>query len=745
MNRVLISLMIFMLLIPVVAVFSLPSEDWRKGMSIYERNDGEVTYLNSFGSSVTSDEEGNGYVAGAFVHLVGNSEEVLSFLAKYDKGGNIVWINYWPGRFVGGFPGYVDSGGVDLLAKALDIDYRDGYVYVAGCFDRETSEDPLPGYIAKVRADDGRIVWFYLFHFTGLHGYDSYVNPYSIDVVEEGGNTRIYVAGAIRYYMDWGGVQSTVYGGFLAKFTDGGAAPSLTWARALVLNDLTPVEFRSARVQGGRVYAGGVTPGEDGSLNSKSDAVMSAFSTSGDLLWAKIWGGDSMDIVYSVVPMGASVYGIGQTDSFVEYPGMQGLVLKYDLSGNFLAGVRIDTDNQTSFSHVTPVLGDLLITGISMDSGNGGLSNVRTLIVGMSPDLGVKWSVLWEDFPLMMKWPYASSFGNGSIYVGGSLVVYTDELTEERGLVPVDLHSWEVPDLSSGGFFSVDLTDRMRFVPAGDVSLGYQLGIENLDFNDANFMIDNKLFFGAFLMKMHWGEVTLKVRVEPAEGGIISPPAGSYTLPRGAVIRLNATPSDGYELHWIVDGRDAGSNQSIEVLMDSDHTVQAVFSPVKRERIAPPSPNQLAFMDFPQGFRYIASESDFRFNRDLLNQFLGPAVLGQRSKVVILGGPYIYRFVWRELGVEFLKEDGSYRSMRIPSGQLLTSSYGHEDYGAIYVDSAHSIVRVAGITRYGTRAALYYLLNNKDILNADGLRIVRWVDLNGNREVDGWEIELFWP
>ncbi len=713
---------------------------------MYEREDGEVTYLNSFGSSVTSDEEGSGYIAGALVRAVGNSEEVLSFLAKYDREGNPVWINYWPGRFVGGFPGYVDSGGVDLLAKALDIDYRDGYIYVAGCFDRRTSEDPLPGYIAKVRADDGRIVWFYLLHFTGLYDYDSYVNPYSIDVVEEGGNTRIYVAGAIRYYMDWGGVQSTVYGGFLAKFTDGGAAPSLTWARALVLNDLTPVEFRSARVQGGRVYAGGVTPGEDGSLNSESDAVMSAFSTNGDLLWAKIWGGDSMDIVYSVVPMGASVYGIGQTDSFVEYPGMQGLVLKYDFSGNFLAGVRIDTDNQTSFSHVTPVLGDLLITGISMDSGNGGLSNVRTLIVGMSPDLDVEWSVLWEDFPLMMKWPYSSSFGNGSIYVGGSLVVYTDELTEERGLVPVDLHSWEVPDLSSGGFFSVDLTDRMRLIPAEDIELDYQLGVENLDFNDVDFLVDNELFFGTFLMKMHSGEVTLEVGVDPSAGGAISPPVGIYTLPRGAVIRLTATPSDGYELdHWTLDGRDVGSNQSIEVLMDSDHTVQAVFKPAKREKIVPPTLNQLAFMDFPQGFRYMASDSDFRFNRDLLSQFLGPALPGQRSRVVILGGPYIYRFVWRELGVEFLKEDGSYRSMRIPTGQVLTSTYGHEDYGAIYVDSVHSIVRVAGITRYGTKAALSYLLNNRDLLNADGLRIVRWVDLNGNREVDAWEVELFWP
>jgi hypothetical protein len=62
-------------------------------------------------------------------------------------------------------------------------------------------------------------------------------------------------------------------------------------------------------------------------------------------------------------------------------------------------------------------------------------------------------------------------------------------------------------------------------------------------------------------------------------GGSICPVPGSYTYAKGSIVQINETASAGYQFdHWTLDGTNAGSNSSLNVLVDNDHTLQATFA-----------------------------------------------------------------------------------------------------------------------------------------------------------------------
>ena len=55
----------------------------------------------------------------------------------------------------------------------------------------------------------------------------------------------------------------------------------------------------------------------------------------------------------------------------------------------------------------------------------------------------------------------------------------------------------------------------------------------------------------------------------------------------GSTATVSATADPGWDFdHWILNGKDAGSTIPINVLMDSDHTLHAIF----KEIPSPPSP-----------------------------------------------------------------------------------------------------------------------------------------------------------
>jgi parallel beta-helix repeat protein len=64
-------------------------------------------------------------------------------------------------------------------------------------------------------------------------------------------------------------------------------------------------------------------------------------------------------------------------------------------------------------------------------------------------------------------------------------------------------------------------------------------------------------------------------------GGTTDPTPGTYTYRNGATVPVTAIPDVNYKFeHWMLDGVNAGSDNPIEVLMDSNHTLEAVFTEI---------------------------------------------------------------------------------------------------------------------------------------------------------------------
>lgn len=73
------------------------------------------------------------------------------------------------------------------------------------------------------------------------------------------------------------------------------------------------------------------------------------------------------------------------------------------------------------------------------------------------------------------------------------------------------------------------------------------------------------------------GKVAVSVKCLPAEGGTVVPGSGRYGI--GTVLTLTATPAEGYEFsHWEIAGREAGSELTVGVTLDSDIECVAVFT-----------------------------------------------------------------------------------------------------------------------------------------------------------------------
>ncbi len=62
-------------------------------------------------------------------------------------------------------------------------------------------------------------------------------------------------------------------------------------------------------------------------------------------------------------------------------------------------------------------------------------------------------------------------------------------------------------------------------------------------------------------------------------GGTTDPTPGTYTYTAETSIEVTAIPNAGYRFdHWVLDGSPAGSDNPINVLMNSDHNLEAVFA-----------------------------------------------------------------------------------------------------------------------------------------------------------------------
>ena len=78
--------------------------------------------------------------------------------------------------------------------------------------------------------------------------------------------------------------------------------------------------------------------------------------------------------------------------------------------------------------------------------------------------------------------------------------------------------------------------------------------------------------------------LTHTLTVTSTVGGTTNPAPGSHSYAQGTLVSVTAIPDAGYKLdHWELDEADVGATNPIQVVMDTDHTLHAVFSPVTIE------------------------------------------------------------------------------------------------------------------------------------------------------------------
>ena len=236
-----------------------------------------------------------------------------------------------------------------------------------------------------------------------------------------------------------------------------------------------------------------------------------------------------------------------------------------------------------------------------------------------------------------------------------------------------------------------------------------------------------------------------KVNLNPPGQDLIDGESRMYE--EGTYVLATARPCIGQEFHhWELNGVRVSSSNPYGFVVTSNLTLRAVYL----EKPVPTAPlseggqtagRRTVEEEFPSMFRYSASAIDAEFNRDLLEAFAGPAQPGYSGPLVILGGPDAVPYDWGSLGVSFVRRRGYYVSVRV-HGTEYFASYGVEDYCVISLGDGGEVVRIAGVTRYGTRAGLMWLLNNPDAFLRGNLILLRWADSDGDGRVELGEIEL---
>ena len=216
----------------------------------------------------------------------------------------------------------------------------------------------------------------------------------------------------------------------------------------------------------------------------------------------------------------------------------------------------------------------------------------------------------------------------------------------------------------------------------------------------------------------------------------------TYTYPGGTSVTATAKPCTGYRFdHWELDGVDVGSSATYTLTMDDDHTLRAVYKEEVRHRPTPgPSPRyNLSLAGFPSFFAYLAGLTDRLENSDILEEFEGLAPEDRTTYLVVLGGPDVFPYDWSQRGVRFIRVRGVYSAVSV-LGERYEAEFGRLDYCVLALEPGSMVVRVAGVTRYGTRAGLMWLMDHPDAFSEGNNVLLRWMDSDGDGEVDPWEV-----
>lgn len=347
---------------------------------------------NTTGSSIAVDGSGNIFTTGYFngttdfdpgagtfnLSTEGNND---IFVTKSDPSGNFLWAKR------------IGSGNGDL-GNSLATDFS-GNVYITGFFQGVTDFDPGPGiinlsgtwdeiFILKLDAS-GNFVWA---KSAGGIGYDQ-GNSITIDA-----SGNVYTTGVFEEIADFdsgaGVFNLYAYGSadaaFISKLSSTG---NLVWANGTGMSPNT-MGKAIGEDSSGNIYVSGIFcgiadfdpgPGINNLSSTLDDTYGDIFiqklNQSGDLLWAKKFGGISDDIVNAITVDGSgNVFLTGSFNGTVDFdPGANVFnltavnndifILKLNNLGNFEWARSVGgTQNDKGFGISLDGLGNIYTTGV---------------------------------------------------------------------------------------------------------------------------------------------------------------------------------------------------------------------------------------------------------------------------------------------------------------------------------------------------------------------------------------------
>lgn len=147
----------------------------------------------------------------------------------------------------------------------------------------------------------------------------------------------------------------------------------------------------------------------------------------------------------------------------------------------------------------------------------------------------------------------------------------------------------------------------------------------------------------------------------------------------------------------------------------------------------------------PEAFSVLAQGADYDLNQDFARYFSEYTTDTDAVFKVHLGGSAIHEGLWRKYGAFFMKDEGGHYSRIVYEEEEYQGAWGEVDYCILVFEVTREgiAVDVAGITRYGTRGGLQWLMEHWDVVapseEAPLVLILEWVDENHNGSVDSEE------
>lgn len=569
------------------------------------------------------------------------------------------------------------------------------------------------------------------------------------------------------------------YDGLIVKFDE-----ELNPVEAKVYGGLRDDSFYGAYSDGTYVYAVGYTYSEGA---GGYDAIIVKFDRDLNVVAKKVMGDWSHDWFYEITGDGRHLYAVGYTMSLT-LRSYDAFIVEMDEDLNVLATRALVGPGYEGFHYVTTDGEDVYAVGVT----TSGFGMYDGLVAKFDKDLNLLASKVYGG--LNFDFFFGATVKDNRLYVAGytmsagsgkndSLIVEFDgdlNVLKQKAYGGGENDGIATLSFMSGYLYAVGFTesegsggkDILLLKVDGDLDLmaAKRYGGTSDEWMSEVAGLNGYVYLAGFTETMgSGGKDAMAVRLYGRLNHISITPALSFSnssltyqdisLSLTDSRLILSTPSFSM-MDSTLSSKDAGLSLERSFLrkvpdISGRQGPSLTKEEVRRkERIEAPDPVRFrcttSFSGFPKSHYFVTALSDYKFNEDILSLLRG-YILNVNWSSGIYKGPFLYvggpdkiPFHWRNYGVRFLKRDGIYRALEY-MGRLYEASYGHLDYAVVLVDCSSGDVRVAGITRYGTRAGLIWAANYVRDLGQSGLFLIKWIDNNGNKLVESFEITVARP